>query len=348
MRALKIDENRRLHIAESPQQALPSDWVRVAVAYCAICGSDLHLREMPGVAGEGAVLGHEISGVIQEVGSAVEGEWKPGDRVVVWPKDGCGKCPTCKSGDNQMCQVEPWNETSMGLGTRPGAYAEEVLAPAHAVYAVPDALPLREACLTEPLSCCLHAIDRAGIGPDDTVVVVGGGVIGYLTAHALKSLGNSRHLVTEPVALRRERLRSTGITAVDVPQDPAELAAVLGSEPTVAIECVGSPTALAEAVRLVGPGGRVLAMGVSEHPLRLESVPLVTKEVTVIGSYAQNRSAFERALSLLAAGTIPVADIITTVVPLDDSVNTVMSQLTARQGSHQVVLINPQHPHTLP
>jgi (R,R)-butanediol dehydrogenase / meso-butanediol dehydrogenase / diacetyl reductase len=342
MRALTIADDRSLQETEFASPLLVDGWVRIDVAHCAICGSDLHLRRMPHIAGAGTVLGHEFSGWVSEI-SAGERRFKVGDQVVVWPKAGCGGCGMCQSGENHLCEVAPWRQTSLGLGTRPGAYAESIVVPAYTVFPVPSGLPLEHAALTEPLSCGVHAMDRSGVHEDDTVVILGGGVIGFLIAHALKFVGVDRVVVIEPNGRRRQRLIETGLVAMDPASDQGMVKTMLGGQPSVVFECVGSTTALSEAIHRVKVGGTVVALGVNERPATLDSVELITKEIRIVSSFAQNRDAFAKALRMLADGAIPVSHIITDVVPLNAGVSRIMDEMMAGQGDHQVVLIRPLH-----
>ncbi|MEV5542351.1 alcohol dehydrogenase catalytic domain-containing protein [Saccharopolyspora shandongensis] len=331
MRTLVITEERGLRLAEVEEREPEPGWVRVDVAFCAICGSDLHLRAMPPLVPAGAVLGHEISGHVAAPGGE---RLTAGQAVVVWPKAGCGGCDDCRVGDNHLCAVQPWRLSSLGLGTRPGGYAEAVVVPEHTVYAVPDGVSLEHAALTEPLSCAVHAVDRSGISAADTVTVLGGGTVGFLLAHVLRLRGVEDVRVVEPHPVRRARLAATGITTVDVDER--------GPDADVVFECVGSVTALADAARRVRTRGTVVALGVNERPAELDSVALITKEIRIVGSFAQNRGAFEAALDLLGGGHVPVERIITDVVPLDAGpVSAMMDALAGRPGDHQVVMIAP-------
>lgn len=341
MRALTLGTDRSLHETEMAAPALPDDWLRIDVAQCAICGSDLHLRKMPHIAAEGSILGHEFSGWISEVPSG-EKKFAIGDKVVVWPKSGCGTCAVCQTGENHLCEVGPWKATSLGLGTRQGAYAESITVPSHTVYAIPDGLSMSHAALTEPLACGVHAIHRSGTQAGDTALILGGGVIGFLIAHALRSQHIRQVVVVEPKAKRKMRLARSGIEAIDVANATLAASAYLGGAPSFVFECVGSTTALADAIRLVRVGGTVVALGVNENPSTLDSVNLITKEVRIVSSFAQNRGAFEHALQLLASGAIPVDDIITDVVPMDSNVSRIMDEMASGNGDHQVVLIRPE------
>ncbi|RDI31781.1 zinc-dependent alcohol dehydrogenase [Lentzea flaviverrucosa] len=331
MRALVITEERGLRLAEVQECEPAPGWVRVDVAFCAICGSDLHLRAMPHLVPAGAVLGHEISGHVAAPGGE---RLSAGQAVVVWPKAGCGDCDDCRAGDNHLCAVQPWWLSSLGLGTRPGGYADSVVVPEHTVYAVPAGVPLEHAALTEPLSCAVHAADRSGVSAADTVTILGGGTIGFLLAHVLRLRGVEDVRVVEPNAVRRARLSSTGITAVDVDERITDA--------DVVFECVGSVTALTESARRLRARGTIVALGVNERPAELDSVALITKEIRIVGSFAQNRGAFEAALDLLGGGEVPLERIITHVVPLDGGpVAAMMDVLSGQPEDHQVVMIAP-------
>src|SRR6266700_1440849 len=148
MRAVAIVEDRSLQLVEVPEPDLKPDEVRIAVSFCGICGSDLHMREMPFVP-PGVVLGHEFTGVITETGSAVTG-WAPGDRVAANPFDPCGQCQACSSGFPELCPTN--TRRGIGLIAYYGAYAETVVAPQASLFRLPEALSDKHGAIAEPLA----------------------------------------------------------------------------------------------------------------------------------------------------------------------------------------------------
>ncbi len=188
MRAIEVTEERTLTEAEIGDPSPDPGDVVVEVAYCGICGSDLHMLPSPAIS-PGTVMGHEFSGRIAAVGDGVEG-WSEGDRVAVIPMDPCGECPNCLAGNEHLCMQAPLR--GHGLGGRPGAYAERVTAPASSLVALPDALSDEQGALVEPLAVGVHAVAIAGADPADPAVVLGAGPIGVMTALAARAAGYER------------------------------------------------------------------------------------------------------------------------------------------------------------
>src|SRR5919198_4636764 len=199
MRGVAIGPDRRLVPTELEERPLGPEEVRVRVAFCGICGSDIHLRASPAVP-PGAVMGHEFSGTVSEVGEGVKG-FSSGDRVAVFPFAPCGECPNCLRGDYHVCQQAA--STGLGLGINPGAYAESVVVAESMLIPLPDELSLEHGALVEPLAVALHGIDIGQASAGDACVVIGAGPIGVMTALALEARGVERVLVIE----RNERRR---------------------------------------------------------------------------------------------------------------------------------------------
>ena len=145
---------------------------------CGVCGTDVHIfHGEPGSADVNppVVLGHEYSGEVVEVGEGVTA-LKPGDHVTVDPNIYCGECVYCRNGKKQLC------ETMQAVGvTRDGGFGEYSLVPAAQAFKLGDSVPYEAGAMAEPVACCLHGIDLAGIKAGDRVCIVGGGAIGLIT-----------------------------------------------------------------------------------------------------------------------------------------------------------------------
>jgi L-iditol 2-dehydrogenase len=157
----------------------PED-VLVRVAACGICGSDVH--GMDGSSGRRRpplIMGHEASGVVAELGSAVA-DWRVDDRVTFDSTIYCGRCHFCRRGDINLCDRRRVLGVACDEFRRDGAFAEYVVVPQHIVYRLPNALPFEQAAMVEPVSIAFHAVDRLPVRLSDTAVVVGSGIIGLL------------------------------------------------------------------------------------------------------------------------------------------------------------------------
>jgi (R,R)-butanediol dehydrogenase / meso-butanediol dehydrogenase / diacetyl reductase len=314
VRAVAIGEDRRLEPADVEERALEDDEARVEVAFCGICGSDLHLRASPAVA-PGTVMGHEFSGTIAELGPAVD-DFAVGDRVAIYPFVACGQCPNCRRGDHHVCQQAATG--GLGLGANPGAYADSVVVHRAMLLRIPKELSLEHAALVEPLAVALHGLNIGEVGSVDRCVVIGAGPIGVLTALALSARGVERILVVEKNEHRRERIESFGIEALGLEDVHTDVLREFdGDLPDVVLECAGNPAAPQLAIELVRSRGVIVLLGVLEEPVEISQLVLLVKEAQLRASFAYRIDQFEEAIELLAASRVPADRLITDIVPLD-------------------------------
>jgi len=337
VRALEVTEDRRLAEAEVPDPEPGPGEVAVDVAYCGICGSDLHMLPSPAIA-PGTVMGHEFSGAVAAVGDGVEG-WSSGDRVCVLPATACGKCPSCLAGQEHLCGEAMLR--GHGLGARPGAFAERVVVDPDSLFRLPDSVSEEHGALVEPLAVGVHGVRRADLDPADPVVVLGAGPIGVMTALALRATGSARVVVVEPGDSRRQRIESLGFTAISLEGVHEAMIEALGGElPAGVFECAGHESGLGLALELVRPAGVIVALGVLEEPVPVNQLLLIVKEARILGAFAYRQEDFSDALALLEAGKIPAGELITEVAPLDRAQE--MVDELRRPGTEQLkVLLQP-------
>ena len=302
--------NREFEVRDMEKRPLAADEVRIRVMACGVCGTDVHIYH--GEAGSAevtppVVLGHEYAGIVEEVGADVKG-LAPGDHVAVDPNIYCGACTPCRDGKKQFCE----HLQALGV-TRDGGFAQYSAAPAAQCFKLAPELPFEAGAMAEPLACCLHGIDAAGIRPGSTVCVIGGGAIGLLMA---RLSGAAKVILSEPVELRRSAGLSVG---ADLAVDPLredlsarvrEAAGKSGAD--VVIECVGNTAATRSAFEAAGFGATVLLFSV---PAPTATVPLplfdvYKKELAIRGSFI-NPDTHLRAVELLSAGRINVEPLIT-------------------------------------
>jgi 2-desacetyl-2-hydroxyethyl bacteriochlorophyllide A dehydrogenase len=283
----------------------------VDVHGCGICGSDLHFYS--GGAQPPAVCpGHEICGRVSEGSSDVPA----GSAVVVEPIKSCGRCPRCRAGEPNLCprlQI---------LGTHiDGGFADAVVVPIAAVHRVPASLDLDAAVLTEPLAVAVHGIGLAELRPGDTALVLGGGIIGLLTAfvavrHGARVTVSARHPHQARAAL------ALGARVVDAEPD-AVLDAAHDGRADVVLETVGGEAATVElALRAVRRGGRIVTLGVFTRPIVLDPLRFLAKEVRLVASMMYKRAApqadFAAALAILQEQRDRLMALVTHRVSLDD------------------------------
>ena len=179
VRTIEIAEDRSLVIVERPSPEPGPGQVALDIAYCGICGSDLHFRDIPALFPAGTVPGHEMSGSIGAVGEGVTG-WSAGERVSVLPFAQCGECDACRAGTEQVCGSAVANGVGLGTG-RPGGYSERVIVDAQMLFALPDSVDDRAGTLVEPTAVAVHALWRAQVRAGERLAVIGAGPIGLLT-----------------------------------------------------------------------------------------------------------------------------------------------------------------------
>jgi len=300
-------------IEEAPIPAPAPGEALVKVAACGICGTDLKINEGHYLGRLPVTPGHEFTGVVEVLGDNVTGVG-PGDRVAINPNLPCRRCVFCRRGAVHLCL------SSQAVGvTRAGGFAEYCAVPAELLVPVPEGLPLNLAAMMEPVSCCLHGMDLAGVRPGDEVILLGGGSIGLILLQLARAAGAAYTAVGEPRAGKRELARSLGADAAVSPQEIATLAASLpGGGGQVVIECVGIAAAADQAVRLVRPGGTVLLFGVSPPGVQIPIEPYVVfhKEITIRGCYT-NPFTDTRSLALLASRRVLVEPLISHTYPIE-------------------------------
>lgn len=286
--------------------ALPApaaDEVRLRVAACGICGSELESiktrspRRPPPL-----VMGHEFCGTIDAVGAAVR-DWQVGARVVSNSVVNCGKCIRCERGDTHLCA----HRQIFGMH-RPGAFAEFVNVPARCLIAWPANLPAEAAALAEPLANGVHVTNLTRHLPATTVLVMGAGPIGLFCQQALQVLRGSRVLVADLSPERLTVARQLGAARTIDPrrENVAEivLAATNGEGADLAIDAVGAAVTKKTSLDAIRPGGATVWIGLHENTLTLDTYGITLPEKQVFGTYAAKIDELRAALDLMAAGKI--------------------------------------------
>ncbi|MFG2133961.1 zinc-binding dehydrogenase [Streptomyces sp. NPDC048751] len=290
--------------------------VELAPAYVGICGTDLHIfhGDMDARVHAPAVLGHEMSGRIVRVGPGVEG-WRPGDAVTVMPLRWDDSCPACRKGHQHVCQHLDF----IGIDS-PGAMQQRWTVPAATLVRLPDSLALDRAALVEPTAVAVHDVGRAQVRDGEKVVVVGGGPVGILIALVARGAG-AQVRVVELSAHRRLLAEELGLTAWnpadDVPALVGEWTGDAGAD--VAFEVSGAAGGVDTAVDVLGVRGRLCLVAIHPRPREVNLHRFFWRELTLVGARLYDRSDFEKAVALVADGTIPADRLISKVVPLAEA-----------------------------
>ena len=327
MKAVILHGKGSVSLGEFPTPELKPGTVRVAVSYCGICGSDHH--KVAGKANTHAIhypvpLGHEISGVVAEIGEGVT-EFKVGDRVTVDPNWSCGKCRYCKEGKPSFCEY--------ARGVVKGM-AEYVVSPEESVYHLPDGLSMRDAALAEPLACCLHGVDLLDVRHGDAVALVGFGAIGKIMIQLLRLAGAGQIAVLETDASKRDLALKMGATDFVSPMD-ADAVSELVSRVHFSrvIECVGVRPAQETALQIADRGATVVLFGVSDaaEKLPLSVYDAFLKELTIKTSFV-NPYTTQRAVALLASGVLDTEQIIYKEISMEEAVEEFLHPTHSRFG----------------
>jgi L-iditol 2-dehydrogenase len=308
-----------MELREAPRPTPGPGQVVIRVKAAGICGSDLHIRawDIKIPMRPPMITGHEFSGVIDELGSGVEG-WQVGERVTGEPSYSvCGVCPWCRTGAYNLCP----ERKVLGYWVD-GAFAEYTVVPADRLHRLPENVGFHEGALVEPLACCVHGVlELTGIGAGELVVVSGPGAIGLLAMQVARTCGARIVVVgTEADAHRLDVARSLGADyAVEVgngrPQDlVGELSDGVGAD--VVLECSGAPAAVDVGLDLVRRQGRYTQIGLFGRPVTVDWERIAYKELRVTGSFSQRWTAWRRALTLLERGAIRLKPLISDVLPL--------------------------------
>jgi 2-desacetyl-2-hydroxyethyl bacteriochlorophyllide A dehydrogenase len=315
MKAARYQGPGHFDVVTTELRPLREDEVLVDVEACGICGTDVHIVEGTSRSTPPVVLGHEYVGRIVELGKEVKGH-AIGKRVAIDPNIACGKCFYCRRGLVHLCS----SLRALGVDID-GGMAEYCVVPARQLYTLGEEMSPEVCAFVEPLSCAVHGIDRAGIRPGDTVVILGGGPIGQIMLQLARICGAAFTVLVEPIQHKRELGEKLGASlAVDpLTADVGEaLFDVAPQGADVVIECAGTPATAALSLELARRGGTVEFFGVCPigSAIPLEPNKVYFKELTIVGSYV-NPHTFSRAIALLRSGMVRVADFPIARFPLE-------------------------------
>lgn len=318
MKALLIDglESCRLENVADPTPG-PRE-VLVDVRHAGLCGSDLAtftglnpLVSLP------RIPGHELGVVIRQSGPDVPPEYAPGRRAVVMPYTACGTCSSCRSGRVNACR---YNRT---LGVQQdGGLCERFVLPFEKLI-LNDTLAPRHLPLVEPLSVGFHAVDRGRITADDTVVVLGCGMIGMGAVIGAVARG-ARVIAVDFGEKTGKALAYGAVVGIDPASEDVSMrvAELTGGEgASVVIEAVGIPATFTQAIDLACYGGRVVYIGYSKAPVTYETRFFNLKELDILGSRNALRPDFDAVITWLEGRQAPPDDLITRIFPFADAAN---------------------------
>jgi L-iditol 2-dehydrogenase len=341
MKALVLSEYKKLDLVDMQKPQPGEDDLLIRVQACGICGSDVHGydgstgRRLPPI-----VMGHEAAGVVESVGGAVE-DFRPGDRVTFDSTVFCGRCFYCRRGQVNLCDHREVIGVSTPEFRRMGAFAEYVTVPARIAYSLPDKMPFAHAALIEAVSIAVHAVSLTPIALDDTVVVVGAGMIGLLTLQAAVLAGAGRVFVFDVDETRLELARSLGATGTFNSSNAGLIPEIQkltsGRGADVALECVGISPTVNLAIEAVRKGGMVTLVGNVAPKVEIGLQSVVTRQIRLQGSCASSGE-YPACISLISRGAIRVEPVLSAVAPLEEGAEWFRRLYAREPGLLKVVL----------
>jgi (R,R)-butanediol dehydrogenase / meso-butanediol dehydrogenase / diacetyl reductase len=351
MKALVWHGKKDIRIEEVAVPAPPkADEVQIKVAYCGICGSDLHEylagpifiptepHPLTGHSGK-TILGHEFSGTVVAVGADVTSV-KVGDNVAPDACQHCGTCVTCREGRYNVCESLAFT----GL-MADGAFTSYVNVPANVCFVLPEGFNMEAAALIEPIATGFKAVRQAGTILGETAVIFGAGTIGLGTMMCAKAAGAGKLIVVEMSASRKALAKECG---ADVVLDPTECDVIAeikkmtgGSGADVSFECIGNVKTGPLAVEAIRNNGRAIIVGIFEEPSAFNFFSLSATDKKVIGTLAYTMDDFKGVCSLLANGAISAEPMITGKIALDDIIDKGFEELVNNKDAHIKILVTP-------
>ncbi|MFA6134971.1 MAG: alcohol dehydrogenase catalytic domain-containing protein [Phycisphaerae bacterium] len=316
MKAAFYEGDRTISVGPCIPEAPKAGEVRLKVAYCGICGTDLHIfhGQMDKRVRVPQVIGHEMSGEVAEVGPGVKG-FAVGDRVVVRPLWPCGTCPACKSGYAHVC----YKLKFLGIDT-PGAFQGSWTVPAHALHRLPATVSLDLGAMIEPTAVACHDVRLAQVRHGEAVVVIGGGPIGLLIALVARDAG-ARVLVSEVNPHRLSLAWGLGLEVVDARSEdlPARVETwTAGAGADVVFEVSGSAAGAEMMTQLPRAGGRIVPVAIFSEPQKVDLFRMFWRELKMLGARVYQEEDFERAIALVASNKLPLERLISGRFGLDE------------------------------
>lgn len=315
MKAMVYTGKDGLTIREVETPVAGPGQVRIRLTNCGICGSDLFLFKSGGLS-DGTIMGHELSGVVDTVGEGVEGI-SEGGRVIARPI-GCGDCKWCRKEMENICV----NRQALGLGQRPGGFAEYMVVEKEMIIPVPENLGLDQASMADQFGSSLHGLYVADFQPGETALVTGAGPIGLCAVMLLKYKGAGRVIVAEVDPERIELAEKFGADDVISP-GKKPLASLLSSLPgydgiDCVIECSGNAAATTDAILTAPVGCRIALVGMCTQPVTFMPFVLFQKHLAITGAFGNSQKECIESMDIMASGKIPSQNLITKKVPLED------------------------------
>lgn len=342
MHAALITGKETIEFVEFPDPTPAPAGVVVDVAFCGICGTDIHAYQS-GQPYNPAICGHEWSGTVSAVGAEVR-DLTEGDRVVVAVAPSCGSCDACRAGQAERCA----QSFISALGRDPlapphGGFAPRIPVARSRVVKTDPGLTDEQAAQVEPATVAFHAVRWSGVRLGDVAVVQGAGPIGLGTMQWVRAAGAGRVIVIEPNEQRRQLALDLG--AHDA-VEPGEAADAVIKERThglgadIVYECVGRPWAIQTAIDLARRGGSMCLIGLADADASITPGSWLIKELKMSAALAYFHEEFEMAMGMIADGRFEVEPMHTSTAGLS-GLDAAIADLASGQSLQAKVLVNP-------
>lgn len=320
MKALVLTEYKKFTYIDVKDPIPQKDEVLIKVHACGICGSDVHGydgssgRRIPPI-----IMGHEASGEIVSTGSEVR-DWKVGERVTFDSTIYCGKCEFCRKGQINLCDNRRVLGVSCADYKQDGAFAEYLTVPQHILYRLPEGVSYEQASLVEPLSIAFHAVGITPININDTVAVVGCGMIGLLVIQSLRlaGCGDIIALDIDPKKLDLAKKVGADFTIDSVNENVEQrMREIAGGGVKTAFDVVGINSSIATAVAVLKKGGWLTLIGNLSPKVDFPLQSIVTRQISVQGSCASSGE-YCACLDMIARKAVDIDFLISQTAPLEE------------------------------
>ncbi|MCJ1224880.1 hypothetical protein MMC12_001527 [Toensbergia leucococca] len=349
MKALRFHGQKDIRLDEVDVPTCGKGQVKIKPAFVGICGTDLHeylggANIMPTtphpITGESVplTLGHEFSGVVEEVGEGID-DLKVGARIVVQPIIYDGTCGACKEGLINCCD----NNGFVGLSGWGGGLSEHVVVPRASVYEIPEGVSMEVGALVEPLAVAWHAVNISPLKEGDSVLVLGGGPIGLAVIQSLKARGVGKIIVSEIAPRRKEFAKQFGADYVLDPSKENIVARVLeicnGQGVNVAFDAAGVQAGLDQAILAIRARGTLVNIAIWEKSAAMNMKALVFRERHYMGVATYVKGDFQDVIDALASGQLKPDAMITRKIKLDKVEEKGFKALIHDKDNHVKILI---------
>lgn len=342
MHAALITGQETVELVEFPDPTPPATGVVVDVAYCGVCGTDIHAYQT-GKDYNPAICGHEWCGTVSAVGAEVK-SFTEGDRVVVAVAPSCGSCAACVRGQADRCQRSFLSAVGRdSLAPPHGGFAPQIPVAASRIVKTDPRLTDEQAAQVEPTTVAFHAVRFSNLRLGDIAVIQGAGPIGLGTMQWVRAAGAGIVIVVEPNEQRRALASALGAHHAIAPGEEAdalikELTHGLGAD--IVYECVGRAFAVQTAVDMARRGGSLCLIGLADTDAPISPGTWLVKEIAVTSALAYFHEEFEMAMGMIADGRVAVEPLHTSTVSLDGFA-AALADLATGSSDQTKVLVDP-------